>query len=138
MKWTAALTILASTLLSGLSCASAQTAAKATIPFSFHVGSIVMPAGSYKLQSETDRPNLLRLAQINGSADAYVLATTTRDSKAPAKLVFNKYGNLYFLRKTLRADGEDSMTFAASKVEKEIRSEKASLRTESSIRVSSN
>ena len=136
MKWTAAVTILASTLMAGLNCASAQTATKATIPFNFYVGSNRMPSGTYKL--EAIRPDLLRLRKVDGGSDAYFLATTHSGALAPSKLVFSKYGNQYFLKETLKTNGQESMTFAPGRLEKEIRSERASLPSESRILAASN
>ena len=134
MKWTAAVTLLASTMILGLNNASAQTVAKATIPFSFHAGSTSMPAGLYTLQST--QSGLLSLYKESGSAHVYLLATTnTGSTAAPAKLIFTKYGDLYFLRATLKYNGAESMTFRPSKLEKEIQVEQAGLSPETQILV---
>jgi len=136
MKWTAAVTLLASTMILGLADASAQTATKATIPFSFHAGSTPMPAGSYTLQST--QSGVLSLYKEGGSANVYLAATTSTGAMAaPAKLVFAKYGNQYFLRATQKYNGAESMTFRPSKLEKEIQVEQAGLTPETQTLVAS-
>ncbi len=136
MKWTAAVTFLASTMILGLASASAQTVTKATIPFDFHAGSTPMPAGLYTLQST--QPGELSLSKEDGSAHAYLLATTnTGSTAAPARLVFTKHGNQYFLRATRNDNGAESMTFRPSKLEKEIQVEQAGLSSETQTLVAS-
>jgi len=135
MKWTATVTLLASTIM-GLSNASAQTATKATIPFSFHAGSTSMPAGVYKL--ECARSGVLSLYQEGENAHVSLLATTSTGSTAPPeRIVFTRYGNQYFLRATLKYNGAESMTFKPSKLEKEIQVEEAGLSPDTQILVAS-
>src|SRR5689334_17965931 len=69
----------------------------ATIPFNFHVGRDVLPAGKYDVKEITG--SAIRLLSLNG--DRAVAATGTMpiwnaDGKV-SKLVFNRYGNDYFL-----------------------------------------
>ena len=136
MKWTAAATLLASTLIAGLANTSAQTATRATIPFSFHAGSISMPAGSYTLQCM--HSGVLSLDKEGGSAHVYLSAITSTVATAPpARLVFTKYGNQYFLRATLKYNGAEAMTFGPSKLEREKQVELAGISPETQTLIAS-
>ena len=129
MKPTIAIAFLASTMLVALSSASAQSKSKATIPFNFRVGSALMPAGAYEIES-TD-PHVIWFRNQNGHDSAVAVAMTTSGETAPpVRLVFNRYGDQYFLSETLAASGQSEKKFAPSKLEKSIRAEEASLNTE--------
>jgi hypothetical protein len=129
MKRTIAVAFLAAAVNVALSSASAQTTVKANIPFDFRVGSTPMPAGDYKIK--TTESGFVWIDKLDGSAHAVALAMThSDDATPPAKLVFNRYGSQYFLRKTLKADGKDQSTFSQSKLEKSVRTEEASIQAE--------
>jgi hypothetical protein len=127
MKRTIAVAFLAAAVNIALSSASAQTTVKANIPFNFRVGSTSMPAGDYRIK--TTESGLVWIDRSDGSAYAFALAMTY-SATPPVKLVFNRYGSQYFLRKTLNANGEDQSTFGESKLEKRIRVEEARLQDE--------
>ena len=129
MNRTLKIAFLASAMLTAVCSASAQGKAKATIPFDFRVGSALMPAGSYQI--EYSDSNKVWFHRLDGRENAVALANTTvGDVAPPAKLVFNRYGNHYFLSETLAANGQDEMTFAQSKLEKSIRAEEAAAKNE--------
>jgi hypothetical protein len=129
MKRTIAIAFLASTMFMALTSASAQGKSKATIPFNFRVGSALLPAGAYVIESTDSRVICFR--NENGHATAMAVAMTTSGATAPAtKLVFNRYGDQYFLSETLTASGESQKKFAPSKLEKSARAEEARLQTE--------
>ncbi len=134
MKRTIGIAIFAATLGMALSNASAQSKSTATIPFNFRVGSALMPAGAYEI--EYTQPKVVWFRSLDGHESALALATTTSgDAVPPAKLVFRKYGNQYFLGETRTSSNESEMTFAPSRLEKSIRSEEASRRDEGQILV---
>ena len=73
---------------------------KANIPFGFTVGNTWMPAGEYTISSP-----LRQVVQVR-SADLAKIATivSPQSSNEPgsgSKLVFDKYGDQYFLRRVL-------------------------------------
>jgi len=124
MKQTIAIALCVATMILASSCASAQSYAKATIPFDFRVGSALMPSGTYLIDSS--HPRTLWVRSQDGHANAVILASATSGStRAAQKLVFHRYGSQYFLTETRRANGESEMTFGPSKLEKSIRSEEA-------------
>ena len=72
------------------------------IPFQFHAGNTKLPAGKYVIHAldESD-PSVMEIRSENGSTSALFEVVDAQANSAPAKseLVFNKYGNHYFLSK---------------------------------------
>lgn len=69
------------------------------IPFSFNVGKDQFPAGKYEVKRISSSSFLLR--NETGNASVIVLSPLTineKVSETSEKLVFNRYGNQYFLR----------------------------------------
>jgi hypothetical protein len=71
---------------------------KANIPFSFTVDSQTLPAGIYYVVSVTPE-RTIRLASADGKHSAIVndLPNYTSAPSPNSRLIFNKYGNEYFL-----------------------------------------
>ena len=132
MKQTIAIAFCAAAMILASSSVTAQSYAKATIPFDFRVGSALMPSGTYVIDSS--QPRTLWVHSEDRRANAVILASSASGStRAAHKLVFHRYGNQYFLTETRRADGESEMTFGPSKLEKSVRSEQARRRDEGQI-----
>jgi hypothetical protein len=68
---------------------------KVTIPFPFHVGKALLPAGNYVMRMEGE---LFRISDGAGHA-AFVIsnATPNRDAAAHSRLVFKGYGDAWIL-----------------------------------------
>jgi hypothetical protein len=120
-----AIALLAAIVNVAIATASAQNIAKANIPFNFRVGTAPMPAGEYRIKPAQD--GVVWISSVDGKSSAVLLAQTNDGTSAPAKLVFNKYGDHYFLSELLKANGDPEMTFSQSKLEKRLRTEEASL-----------
>lgn len=90
-------TVVAALLASA--CVSAQSSQKlvANVPFGFHVGSVILPAGEYILHDVA--PNALRVSSIDRKTSAVVITNPTRhiENNEQPKLVFIRYGDQYFL-----------------------------------------
>jgi hypothetical protein len=87
----------------GLSAAlHAQTAPtpllRVQVPFEFIAGGMHLPAGQYDIL-HVGGPNLIMLRSSDGYARALVSVkvSPTRADESTTKLVFNKYGETYFL-----------------------------------------
>jgi hypothetical protein len=66
------------------------------VPFAFMAAGVHLPAGSY-LVSHVD-PSLILVETQDGKARALVhVAIENSNSSTPTKLVFNKYGDQYFM-----------------------------------------
>jgi len=89
---TAALAMLATT------AASAQTInVRAKVPFSFAVGSSILPAGEYSLQT-LGFGNALAMRNRDANVTKLVLSTVCQSRTATKnKLIFHRYGDAYFL-----------------------------------------
>ena len=79
---------------------NAQTSSRVevNIPFDFSAGKATLKAGAYSIKRSSG--NLLTIRSADGKTTALVNAPLTigsRDSKAGERLVFNQYGDQYFL-----------------------------------------
>jgi hypothetical protein len=81
--------------------ANAQSAQKvvADIPFEFSVGYKTMPAGEYSVQTVASAGDGLLIRSADGKNSALRLseATEKAQDKSHARLIFHRYGDLYFL-----------------------------------------
>ncbi|MDP2996745.1 MAG: hypothetical protein Q8N47_04600 [Bryobacterales bacterium] len=81
----------------GLYAQSSQTLV-ANVPFGFHVGSVALPAGEYNVDMKA-APGFVRLISADRKSAAIIgtFATQTLKYNERGKLVFNRYGDNYFL-----------------------------------------
>jgi hypothetical protein len=93
----------------------------AKIPFDFRVGQTIMPAGEYVLQTVGSGVHRIRSSDDGHS---FALFSTfpmyVPGGSKKAQLVFNRYGNDYFLSKIWWAVGEGGSQVRQDKLEKEI------------------
>ncbi len=119
MKRTSAIALLALSCLGVAGRALAQEpAVQANVPFQFTVGGKLLPADTYTITPSSERVLVIR------STDGHFASMTTithADSQPSSgnKLVFEKYGNRYFLHE-VRCSNYSSMNanIPASKQEK--------------------
>jgi len=97
-------------------------AVQATIPFEFRAGNKVLPAGTYTIATGTDN-----LSVITNHDQPAVVTVALRDGRDSRKqeLVFDKYGDRYFLREILCQSAGMSLELPPSKVEKATRQQQA-------------
>jgi hypothetical protein len=75
---------------------------EADIPFQFHAGNAKLPPGKYTIHMlENTDLTVMEIISVDNSTSALFEVGRTQASSAPAKseLIFNKYGNRYFLAK---------------------------------------
>jgi hypothetical protein len=90
---------------------------RVNVPFAFHSGSQAMPAGVYKVSIESQHLIMLRGA----SRSAFITANPESGSTADkGKLVFQRYGNQYFLREVWPAQSDTGEKCTKSKLEREV------------------
>jgi hypothetical protein len=96
-------TITLLTIASLTTCTGAiaqDHAIKANIPFDFTVGNTWMPAGEYTIS--TPSRQVLELRSVDLSKSATIVSSESNDeSRSGSELVFNKYGDQYFLHGVL-------------------------------------
>jgi hypothetical protein len=106
--------VLALTILTvgAVATASAQlpgTRMSAQIPFAFNVGEQTLPAGTYQVRRIGDNPYTLYIQNVDDRREVVIFITDLvdeRDSILHNELVFNRYGDVYFLAKiTSRYEG---------------------------------
>ncbi len=117
-------TLLAATLLVLVTTmAQAQMATdtvKVNIPFSFNIGPQTFPAGDYTLKPLLEHAVLLRNASGRTMANVTYKSVESRESQKATKLVFNGYGDQYFLAQIWRADDNIGGELVKSAAEIEI------------------
>jgi len=72
----------------------------ADIPFEFSVGFMMMPAGEYSAEIQTNANNALMIRSADGRLNAVRLSQETdraKNNKTYARFVFHRYGERYFL-----------------------------------------
>jgi len=110
--------MFALTLLTGLTCSglfAQYPAADAKIPFDFAMGKSVMPAGEYRVTQSSN--GLVTIRELGGKHSAMTLTTPARTA-APSDfqrsvkglLVFQRYGEEYFLSDIWAPSARDGLT----------------------------
>lgn len=96
------------TLAAGLAVTTLASAEelKVKIPFEFSVGRSVLPAGTYEIDTKV-APGVLRVRSADWANAALVIShgVAERNRSEEAKIVFNRYGDTYFLSKVVYSDG---------------------------------
>lgn len=71
---------------------------KVDIPFDFHVGGTVLPAGRYDVHPQ-QMPGVLFIRSVTGKTGVMILTIAAESGKNrdSAGLAFNRYDNAYFL-----------------------------------------
>jgi hypothetical protein len=106
-----------------------EPAVKANIPFNFTVGETSMPAGEYIIS----RPDshLVKIQSADRQYVALVVSSHSYDEAgATGKVVFDKYGEYYFLRRILSPTNTTlNLDIPSGKAEKRVRTQEARLQT---------
>ncbi|MFZ0523503.1 MAG: hypothetical protein WAN14_16805 [Candidatus Acidiferrales bacterium] len=113
--------LLVSIVLAGRCGAQQVGAIDVNIPFAFQAGDRTMPAGEYRIQrlsAEMEGIQLIQQHDGKNSTTVTSLPAESKDKSAPARLVFNRYGNEYFLAE-IWADGTHGRRLHKSGREKE-------------------
>jgi hypothetical protein len=94
---------------------------KANVPFSFYMGSSLMPQGAYRVSEISNGAVVWIMSMQSKAAQA---ATTVhvagKDRIEPAKLVFHRYGEDYFLAEIWTGGVSTGQALARSAREKEL------------------
>jgi hypothetical protein len=92
-----------------------------SIPFQFHVGSSRLPPGKYVIHMlDSNDLTVMEISSADGSISALFNVQSAQANQAPAKseLIFNKYGNRYFLAELFDEDNADGSRVVESRYEK--------------------
>jgi hypothetical protein len=114
--------VLITGLLASMTClpSSAQTMnLKADVPFAFQVGNVQMPAGHYQINH--NGPVLTVRTSAGRNAAQSLTAPLLRGSRVNAGvLVFNRYGNQYFLTAVVPPNEGAGRSLPTGRHEKEL------------------
>ena len=110
--------------------AQAQIVGKieANIPFQFHAGNTQLPAGKYVIYVLDDSdPSVMEIRSADGSTAALFQVQPEEANSTPDKseLIFNKYGNRYFLSKLFDEGNPSGSQVVESRYEKRVSQEAA-------------
>lgn len=106
---------------------------RATIPFDFMVRGRTLPAGDYWIERVTDDPSGLVVRNVNDKHEHIVFETEPVQGRRIANhnmLVFNRYGDTYFLSEVVTAGEQTGRELAPSHTERTLRREMAKNQTE--------
>ena len=111
---------------------------KVRIPFQFNVAETTMPAGTYLVSSPLS--GVIRITNVDKNVTAAVTTTHDfRDPKGEDELVFNKYGELYFLHTIICAQtARMNVDLSTWKSEKRARAQEAKLDQFQQVMVAAN
>jgi hypothetical protein len=109
--------------------ASAQlpgTAMRAYVPFDFIVNGKTLPAGTYEVKRITEAPEGLLIRNVNNKHDHCMFETESVQQYGLPRhdeIIFNRYGDSYFLSEVLSGGMETGRRLAPSHAEKQMRRE---------------
>jgi hypothetical protein len=119
------LAIATLSLLISVPSMSAQTFAKANVPFAFTVGQTEMPAGNYVISAVSGSAIAIMGRDKETSVISLFRPEQPKSNNGTAKLVFHKYGDKYFLSQVARGFGGSVLQLPASNQEKEAQTQYA-------------
>jgi hypothetical protein len=93
------------------------------IPFQFHAGNVKLPAGQYRIHLLDDADlTVLEISSVDGCTSALFQVQDTKTDSTPARteLIFNKYGDRYFLAKLFEEGSSSGSQVPQSRYEKKI------------------
>jgi len=117
------LSVFALTIFAGKACAQIVGDLDVNIPFQFHAGNAKFPAGKYRIHMLDDSDlSVMEIATADGSTSALFQVQQSDANAAPAKseLIFNKYGNRYFLAKLFDEGNPSGSEVLESRYEKQM------------------
>ncbi len=109
---------LAAAALGPASLAFAQSQVmQVNVPFAFHNGSQLLPAGIYRVEIQSNHVILLR----GQSRSGFVMTNpeTTSKVNGPGKVIFNRYGSQYYVSEFWPQGSETGQRSVKSRQEKE-------------------
>jgi hypothetical protein len=96
---------------------------EADIPFQFHAGNVKLPPGKYIIQVlDNSDLTVMEIRSADGSTSALFEVRSAEANSAPRKdeLIFNKYGNRYFLAKLFDEANPSGSQVVESRYEKRV------------------
>ena len=114
-----ALSVVVSLVVTALSY-SYTVKIRAEIPFDFMVGSKRLPKGEYLIESLNESGTLTIRNAKKGKAVTFNTIRHKPTDSPKSKLIFNRYGDQYFLARVWDGSSETVLKLNKSKVEKQV------------------
>jgi hypothetical protein len=117
------LPVFALTIFAGKASAQIDGDLDADIPFQFHVGTRELPAGKYRIHVlDEASQRIMEITSADGSASALFQVEESDVNSAPtqSELIFNKYGDNYFLSKLHDEGNPSGSELIESRYEKQL------------------
>ncbi|MCL6506603.1 MAG: hypothetical protein K6T59_06230 [Bryobacteraceae bacterium] len=113
---------VAALLVAPLIYAQLNPALEAEIPFSFEAGKSVLPPGQYRVAAGPSQGVMELACHQDSKARIFVSTNAVRspETVGEGKLVFQRYGNRYFLRQIWIVGTDTGRELMISKAEKEL------------------
>ena len=131
-----ALTIGSLASTQSASAQSTTTVAEVNIPFAFQTPMQTLPAGTYRIDRESGALILLKGADKAGFVQMH--GATKSRAADHGYLVFDRYGDKYFLHQIWTAGSADGLECSKSRAEKESRLQAKNTQAPSSIELAFN
>jgi hypothetical protein len=114
--------LLLLSLMAAAQVVEAQESLVVNIPFEFVAGKATLPAGEYRVEKleKGSVVVLVRGWRPGASAAVMTMAAQANEPQSDSKLVFNRYGNRYFLSEYWSAGSSRGWQLLKSAREKEI------------------
>jgi hypothetical protein len=125
MKFATRMFALALTMLPLLAAAQLTSNERITakVPFEFVLGSKVVPAGDWTVQSANMNSSILQIRNTDAGVSMFTMpsAATSKKISRDYTLVFHKYGNNYFLAEVTITGRREGYRLPVTKAEAELR-----------------
>jgi len=114
--------VMALTVMAATRVAQAQEPLAVNIPFDFVAGNQVLPAGEYSVQASGPGKTLILIDRKDSAASAIINsnAVVANEIQSQSKLVFDRYGDRYFLSQVWAAGNSRGRQLLKSGREKEM------------------
>jgi hypothetical protein len=110
---------LAASFLTTRAAMAQSYVVEVNVPFSFNVNSNTLPAGHYSIATDLEQPAVLTFRDRSKGIVAMNLALSDPSGAGkPGTLLFNHYGDQYFLSEIRFRSASTGVVFPASKLEK--------------------
>jgi len=114
--------MIAMTVMASTRVARAQEGMRVNIPFDFVAGTTSLPAGEYSVTVSGAVHTLLLIDRKDASASVLIItnAAVSAEPQSESKMIFNRYGDRYFLSQVWTAGYSSGRQLLKSAREKEM------------------
>lgn len=114
--------VMALTAMATTRVAQAQNAIAVNVPFDFVAGGKALPAGEYSVRPSSTGNTLILIDRKDASVSALIIthAVVSLDTQTESKLVFNRYGDRYFLSQVWSEGNSQGRQLMKTTREKEV------------------